>query len=635
MTTSDRYAAINKLEMPSPIVPRSGGKQPVVSPTMNKGNTLATPLKHQHYSRATPWTESTMIDDRSWVESVDTPVPTERVSLLTITPAERFYPVVHDAATVASVQDDYHSLVNSLRQQCIGEQEQIPCPLDGTTRRLIYCDYTASGRALESVEDFIANQVCPMYANTHSVASATARQTAHFREEARDRVKTYFNCSDEDSAIFCGAGATGAIRKFEDMLIKSRVFAPPCREKKLRRAVVVVDPVAHHSSLLPFRELTRLYPLGKGVKSRAVTGSHVDVSKSQASPEFIEIELVLPLDGVKGIASIEALRDTLEQVSIFNRHHGDDYATPVVILSACSNVTGACQDMPTVSTLVHTFRGIIAWDCAAIAAHREVNMNPPTHPEGYIDFAFLSPHKLLGGPGSSGILLCKRKRQTNSIPTICGGGTVEFVSSRGHYYLSDLEEREEAGTPDILGCIRAGAVYHIHTLLGINAIAEDEGRMAAHLEKKLRGNSKIHILGPKDDHHRHGLYVAGILAVSNQVGRYLHYNFVGCVLNDVFGIQARGGCACAGPYGEALLGLGGVNGERFEMTALSTRDMIFKPGFVRVGVHFTMTQEELEYLADAILWIAEKGWMLMPAYEFELSSGEWKHSHRDDVNVMK
>ncbi|KAF4705274.1 hypothetical protein FOZ62_017322, partial [Perkinsus olseni] len=153
------------------------------------------------------------------------------------------------------------------------------------------------------------------------------------------------------------------------------------------------------------------------------------------------------------------------------------------------------------------------------------------------DFAFISPHKLLGGPGTSGILLCKKKRQTNSIPTICGGGTVEFVSSRGHYYISDLEEREEAGTPDILGCIRAGAVYHIHTLLGIESIAEEESRMASYLEEKLRGNSKIHILGPKDRAHCAGIISFNILYNENKTGHhhhglYLHYNFVGCVLND-------------------------------------------------------------------------------------------------------
>ncbi|KAF4647705.1 hypothetical protein FOL46_003890, partial [Perkinsus olseni] len=196
------------------------------------------------------------------------------------------------------------------------------------------------------------------------------------------------------------------------------------------------------------------------------------------------------------------------------------------------------------------------------------------------------------------------------------------------------------GTPDILGCIRAGAVYHIHTLLGIESIAEEESRMASYLEEKLRGNSKIHILGPKDRAHCAGIISFNILYNENKTGHhhhglYLHYNFVGCVLNDVFGIQARGGCACAGPYGETLLGLGGVNGERFEQTAFFTRDMVFKPGFVRVGVHFSMTQEELEYLADAILWIAEKGWKLMAAYNFKLSSGEWKHAHRDEANIMK
>ncbi|KAF4654840.1 hypothetical protein FOL47_009766 [Perkinsus chesapeaki] len=615
---------------------------------VKNGGIYLTPQRRAGHLTPGPWTESTMLDDRSWNGSVCSPVPTERDAVLTIPSADIFQPVALDAVTVASADDEYHCLVSSLRQQCIGEDEQVPCPIDGSPRKLIYCDYTASGRALKSVEDFITNQVCPMqgfdlFVQCRDISPATARQTAHFREEARERVRHYFNCSDDDSVIFCGAGATGAIRKFEDMLIKSRVFAPPRSTKKLRRAVVIVDPVAHHSSLLPFREMAKVYPLGRGVKSRSVQGSFVEVSKMQSSSEAIEVEVtVLPLDGVKGIASVDRLREVLEEISMFNRHHGGDYAIPVVVLSACSNVTGACQDLPTVSTLVHTFGGIIAWDCAAIAAHKKVDMNPVTHPEGYIDFAFLSPHKLLGGPGSSGILLCKKKRQTNAIPTICGGGTVGYVSSRGHYYIDHLEEREEAGTPDILGCIRAGAVYHIHSLLGIDSIAEHESHMASYLEERLRTNSKIHILGPKDRGHCAGIVSFNILYNEKKEshhqhnhGLYLHYNFVSCVLNDIFGIQARGGCACAGPYGEALLGLAGENAERFEQIALSTKDMIFKPGFVRVGVHFTMTQEELEYLAEAILWIADKGWMLMPAYTINLRSGEWKHTNRDEANVMK
>ncbi|KAF4694663.1 hypothetical protein FOZ63_005735, partial [Perkinsus olseni] len=341
--------------------------------------------------------------------------------------------------------------------QSIGEHERVSVPFDGSTRKLVYCDFTASGRSVSAIEEFITSTVCPTYANTHSLASATARQTMHYREEARDKVREYFNF------IFCGAGATGAINKFAEMMCRSRVFATDKSRKGLRRAVLIIDPVAHHSSVLPFRELALKYPLSRITRSRAVPGSFVKRFSGDKSAE-VEVELVtLPLDPVKGTASVDGLEEVLKKVMSFNRHH-HDFAVPVVVLSACSNVTGARLDIPTVSTLVHKYHGIAAWDLAAIAAHNKVDMNPVAHPEGYIDFAFVSPHKLLGGPGSSGLLLCKRKHQTNAVPAVCGGGVVLYVSRRGHHYLDNLEEREEAGTPDILGCIRTGAVYHLHTM---------------------------------------------------------------------------------------------------------------------------------------------------------------------------
>ncbi|EEQ99140.1 Cysteine desulfurase, putative [Perkinsus marinus ATCC 50983] len=185
----------------------------------------------------------------------------------------------------------------------------------------------------------------------------------------------------------------------------------------------------------------------------------------------------------------------------YNRHHHNS-AIPVVVLSACSNICGVRLDIPTVSTLIHEYNGVVAWDLAAIAAHDKVDMNPSTHPNGYIDFAFVSPHKLIGGPGSSGLLLCKKKRQTNAVPAVCGGGVVLYVSQRGHRYLDNFEEREEAGTPDILGCIRAGIVYHLHRTIGIEKIAAAEHKMADHLYKRLQTHSKIHILGPKASYTR-------------------------------------------------------------------------------------------------------------------------------------
>ncbi|EER03352.1 hypothetical protein Pmar_PMAR014568 [Perkinsus marinus ATCC 50983] len=199
---------------------------------------------------------------------------------------------------------------------------------------------------------------------------------------------------------------------------------------------------------------------------------------------------------------------------------------------------------------------------------------------------------------NSGLLLCKKKRQTNAVPAVCGGGVVLYVSQRGHRYLDNFEEREEAGTPDILGCIRAGIVYHLHRTIGIEKIAAAEHKMADHLYKRLQTHSKIHILGPKasytrttafDDRLRIVLTVL-VICILLQCSEYVQ----GCTLSE-----------------------------------------IFKPGFVRIGVHFTMTQEEVDLVADAILWIADNGWILLPSYTFKTRSGEWYHIRRDDRQKLR
>ncbi|EER06507.1 hypothetical protein Pmar_PMAR008366, partial [Perkinsus marinus ATCC 50983] len=212
------------------------------------------------------------------------------------------------------------------------------------------------------------------------MASATARQTMRYREDAREEIRKYFNCTAEDSVIFCGAGATAAIDRFIGIMCRSRIFATDASPKGLRRAVLIVDPAAHHSSLLPFRELASNYPLirpaSTGQIHAKVIMNHPLLAlvpflmcfKGNESADF-EVELeTLPLCPVKGTASVEGLEKALKKVMDYNRHHHNS-AIPVVVLSACSNICGARLDIPTVSTLIHEYNGVVAWDLAAIAAH--------------------------------------------------------------------------------------------------------------------------------------------------------------------------------------------------------------------------------------------------------------------------
>ncbi|KAF4662112.1 hypothetical protein FOL46_005465 [Perkinsus olseni] len=357
-----------------------------------------------------------------------------------------------------SLSEHYDKVVDYLRGQIIGKDQRITIPYDDSTRRMVYADYTASGRGLQCIEDFITHRVLPTYGNTHSIASATARQTTFYRSEAREKVRAYFNANHEDSVIFCGAGATGASNKFLEMLWKSRGFDQQgdrqdderkffredrwggcectlCdvrlknesvyrshvktvmhaeklgkskttqKKRTRRRAVLVLDPVNHHSSTLPFREILSHFPIVKG-GSPSVPGSHYKLSGTVDSSvdNVFETELVeLPLDHTTGTADVNALKEVLKEIAHFNESTATDTtAVAVVVLSACSNVTGAMLDIPTLSTVVHSYNGIACWDLAAASSKIKVDMNPVSHPQGYIDFAFVSPHKLLGGPGTSG-----------------------------------------------------------------------------------------------------------------------------------------------------------------------------------------------------------------------------------------
>ncbi|CAE7243491.1 ttcA [Symbiodinium natans] len=268
---------------------------------------------------------------------------------------------------------------------------------------------------------------------------------------------------------------------------------------------------------------------------------------------------------------------------------------------------------------------IACWDFAATAGHLRPDLNPPTSPDASVDVAFFSPHKLLGGPGSVGLLLVKKRLLRNSVPAVPGGGVVFFVDQQGHSYIQNAEDREEAGTPDIVGCIRTGLVYHLHTLLPEQLIQAEHRGLRVLLDR-WASQPRIEVLGTVEPAGRAAI-VSFMIRYGNKPsgGLYLHHNYVVALLNDLFGVQARGGCACAGPYAQRLLGIDADLARVFDEALLHSAQEVLRPGFVRLGIHFTMSDEDVELLASAVEWIAGNGWRLLPAYSFCVETGEWYH----------
>ena len=313
------------------------------------------------------------------------------------------------------------TLIERIRHSVIGSRAPISTPFG--EKPLIYADYTASGRSLGFIEEFIGEQVLPFYANTHTETSFTGAQTTALREQARSIIRRAVNGGSDDQVIFCGAGATAAINKLIDIMNLrlpddlSRRYDLASSIPPSERPVVFIGPYEHHSNELPWRE------------------------------SIAEL-VVTPLDG-QGQIDSRALEARLLAYA--------DRPLKIGSFSAASNVTGVKSDVAGISALLKKHGALAFWDYAAAAPYVGIDMNGDTP----LDAVFISPHKFIGGPGTPGVLVAKKAIMQNRVPAVVGGGTVKYVTPVDHRYIEDHERREEGGTPGIVESIRAGLVFKL------------------------------------------------------------------------------------------------------------------------------------------------------------------------------
>ena len=474
-------------------------------------------------------------------------------------------------------------IVELVRSGVIGSDVAVATPYG--LRRVTYADYTASGRNLDFIEDYIRERVLPLYANTHTETSGTGLQTTRYREEAREIIRSSVGASRADHAvIFAGSGMTGAI----DRLIAILGLRVPKRFDQMigpevlpqeQRPVVFVGPYEHHSNELPWRETI------------------ADV-----------VEVAEDADGRIDLADLEAQLRT-----------HSDRSLKIGSFSAASNVTGIVSDTRAISTILHRHDALSFWDFAAAAPYAAIDMTPDASAGDYKDAVFLSPHKFIGGPGTPGVLVVRRDLLANTVPAVPGGGTVEYVSPDDHRYIADPEHREEGGTPDIIGSIRAGLVFKLKEQVGVDRIRELEHSYIRRAVESWSTNENIRLLGSLDAER---LSIVSFMIRDGD--RALHHNYVVALLNDLFGIQARGGCSCAGPYGHRLLSIDGETSKRFEKVIHDGCEVV-KPGWVRVNFNYFITEEEFEFILAAVHLVADKGWRLLPDYTYDPATAVWRH----------
>jgi len=494
-----------------------------------------------------------------------------------------------------------------IRNEIIGGNKKFKTPYG--ERVITYADYTASGKTLKFIEKYLI-EIQKYYANSHTEDDITGELMTKLVNKSEKIIKEELNASSNCSVIATGTGATGAIVAFSKII--GLYMAPATKKMMLEQAsngelknmmrdlfsgkdkektpVVFIGPYEHHSNILIWRE---------------------------SLAEVVEI-------GLNDNGFLDLL--DLEKKVSDPKHDG---RVKIGSFSAASNITGVKTEVYEVAKILHKYNSLACFDFAASAPYIEINMNKDK--ESYFDAVYLSPHKFIGGPGSSGILVINSKLYDLNIPpTEVGGGTVDYVSEFGHDYLKDIEEREKAGTPGILQIMKAALSMQLKREIGLDVIEEIEEKYINKFIKRFANNENIEILGPLDSKRK----IAIISFMIKYEDRYLHPRFITTLLNDLFGIQSRAGCSCAGPYGHKLLGIDAERSKQFRGIIQKGVNSL-KPGWVRVNLHYSMSEEVVDFLFDAIEFVSKYAYLFLQEYSVDIKSGAWTNKENaEQVSII-
>ena len=477
--------------------------------------------------------------------------------------------------TDTTLSTELETYFQKFRNNIIGINQEFVSPFG--TKKIVYTDWTASGRLYQSIENKLINEFGPFVANTHTETTVSGTAMTMAYHQARKIIKKHVNANADDILINDGTGMTGVVNKFQRILgLKVPENLKNCFEIPAeKRPIVFISHMEHHSN-----QTTWL--------------------------ETIADVIVVPACE-KGLFCLDNFASLLDKYK--------DRNIKIASVTACSNVTGIKTPYHEIAKIMHQNNGVCFVDFACSGPYVKIDMHPED-PEAYLDAIFLSPHKFLGGPGTSGVLIFNKKLYKNMVPDNPGGGTVSWTNPWGeHKYLDNIEDREDGGTPGFLQVIKTALAIQLKEEMGVENILKREHEIVNLVFNQLKPISNLNILA---EEHQDRLGVISFYIDD------LHFNLGVKILNDRFGIQTRGGCSCAGTYGHYLLH---VDEEKsHELTSkIDSGDLILKPGWIRMSIHPTTTNAEIQYVLDSIKLLAEhhKDWAA--DYDYNKSTNEFIH----------
>jgi selenocysteine lyase/cysteine desulfurase len=470
---------------------------------------------------------------------------------------------------------------SKFRTNIVGINQEFVSPFG--KKKIIYTDWTASGRLYRPIEEKLLNNFGPFVANTHTETTATGTAMTMAYHQARNIIKRHVNANDNDVLITDGSGMTGVINKFQRILgLKiSEYFRNSIKIDENDKPIVFVSHMEHHSNQTSWLETIA--------------------------------DVVIIPSCAKGLFNIDHLHQLLEKYK--------DRKVKIASITACSNVTGIKTPYHDVAKMMHNHNGLCFVDFACCAPYTSIDMHPK-EVDSYLDAIFFSPHKFLGGPGTSGVLVFNNALYHNLVPDNPGGGTVSWTNPWGnHKYIDNIEDREDGGTPGFLQVIKTALAIGLKEEMGVENILKREHELIYFVFSKLNNVENINILANNEPNR---------LGVISFYIKDLHFNLGVKLLNDKFGIQTRGGCSCAGTYGHYLLNVNQETSNNL-VCEIDSGNLIQKPGWIRMSIHPTTSNEEIKLVCEAILELALHHQDWAKDYKYNPNTNEFLHKEAKNL----
>ena len=473
---------------------------------------------------------------------------------------------------------------SKFRQHIIGHN--LEHEINGKQQAIIYADWTASGRLYQPIEEYLSHTLGPFVANTHTETNLTGTTMTRAYHDAQKMIKHHVNACENDILITSGAGMTDVVNKFQRILglrIPERM-AEQVSFSDEEKPVVFITHMEHHSNQTTWYEC--------------------------------DVTLEIVASDSNGQPCLDNLTKLLDQYK--------DRKVKIGSFTACSNVTGIKTPYHQLAEVMHEHGGLCFVDFACSAPYIDIDMHPVNKAQT-LDAIFFSPHKFLGGPGSSGVLIFNKTLYKNKVPDHPGGGTVTWTNPWGeHSFFNNIEVREDGGTPGFLQCIRTALAIKLKEAMGTENIAKREQELTDYVMAELGKNERVKMLEPS---------VTNRLAIISFYITKVHYNLVVRLLNDKFGIQTRGGCSCAGTYGHILLNVDHDTSQQITQQ-IDEGDYCEKPGWIRASFHPTTTDAEAKFVVESINTLTQQVSEWAKEYRFNPATGDFeRHCSPEEKQV--